>query len=313
MDYNTFKNCLKETVKLFCEEGDKVRIDSIIKNNTVKKDCITIQRKNSEITPTIYLEYYYEEFKNGMEIEEIATQIMEADRHGRNNIEFKVEDLLDFDTIKSHIVYKLVNTEANRLILENIPHREYLDFSIIYYCRLENQDGGCATAIIYNNHMKAWGLAEEDLYNIANENTSTILPAVIKSMNELLMELMGEVSFDETDAELLEDEKDSYISMYVLTNEQKIYGACCILYSNIMAEFAKEHGSFYILPSSVHELIFIPENKSVHAKDLCDMVNEVNESQVSADERLSNNVYYYNSSNNLVSIVNKIKFGECIS
>ncbi len=57
-------------------------------------------------------------------------------------------------------------------------------------------------------------------------------------------------------------------------------------------------GSYLILPSSCHEVIILPDN-GVDTITLRNMVMDVNESQVSIDDRLSDHVYRYDSKNGL--------------
>ena len=51
-------------------------------------------------------------------------------------------------------------------------------------------------------------------------------------------------------------------------------------------------GNFYVIPSSVHECLLVPENSRVSPEELCDMVSEVNRTVVSEDEVLSDSVYH---------------------
>lgn len=84
--------------------------------------------------------------------------------------------------------------------------------------------------------------------------------------------------------------------MYVITNKQNLYGAVCILYPDVLKDVAQKLDSdFYVLPSSVHETIAVPaENLDInHASSLKAMVREVNQSELTPEEVLSDNVYYY--------------------
>ena len=82
-------------------------------------------------------------------------------------------------------------------------------------------------------------------------------------------------------------------SMYVITNESKLYGAASILYEEPLHELAEKFGSdLYILPSSVHEVIAVSADMG-SPDDLAEMVYEINMEQVDIDDRLSNQVYCY--------------------
>ena len=81
--------------------------------------------------------------------------------------------------------------------------------------------------------------------------------------------------------------------MYVLTNEHRTFGAAGMLNFELLDEFFDEHGSFFILPSSIHELILVCRQNMDDAMNYKKMVEEVNETQVPQMEFLSNSVYFY--------------------
>ena len=83
--------------------------------------------------------------------------------------------------------------------------------------------------------------------------------------------------------------------MFVLTNELKLNGAAAILDTDLMLEIFEKIGEFYILPSSIHEVLIVPMSSNMQADDLRAMVKEVNDSQVAPEDRLSYEVYTYNS------------------
>ena len=133
-------------------------------------------------------------------------------------------------------------------------------------------------------------------------------------MREMLMkDLNDNVSLNEYGLSVTDSELDSFASlimehlhgsqegrptMYVLTNKNRCYGASCMLYPGLMYKFAEEHGDFYLLPSSIHEVILIPMDDVISHEDLCSMVREINENDVDITERLSDHVYFYSCSEN---------------
>ena len=52
---------------------------------------------------------------------------------------------------------------------------------------------------------------------------------------------------------------------------------------------------FFILPSSIHEMLILPDDGQVDAEMLKDMVKEVNATQVAPEERLTDDVYHYDT------------------
>ena len=86
-------------------------------------------------------------------------------------------------------------------------------------------------------------------------------------------------------------------TMFVLTTENAFSGAALIASENVLEEIHEKLGcEYYILPSSKHEVIIIPERSGLKQKTVetfYHMVCEVNETQVSPVDRLTNSVYYY--------------------
>ncbi len=168
--------------------------------------------------------------------------------------------------------------------------------------------------------MDSWGIDKELLYKTAEENCSRLLPAAIQGISELMREVVinnikmkaqenencNDPGFIERMAdELLEQMADAHsqVPMYVLSNEQRYYGAACLLYKDVLKKFAQEQGAdIYILPSSVHETILLPDRGIENPDELRRMVREVNDTQLSPEEVLSDSVYYYDRESGKVSL-----------
>lgn len=84
------------------------------------------------------------------------------------------------------------------------------------------------------------------------------------------------------------------IPMYVLTNESLYYGAATLFYPDVQEMLAEKFGrNYYVLPSSINEVMIVPDNGIMDYKELRAMVNEVNRDQVDEVEVLTGEVYYY--------------------
>ena len=298
MEYKNFVEYIKENAAYIAGEGGKIAINHVIKNNGREMDGLVIMEKDRDIAPTIYLDSFYEMYIQGENIEKIIRQIEIIYRENRDNITFDVNILKNFDTIKDKIVYKIVNHKSNEKLLEQVPHKRILDLAVVFYCLLDNCGGKSATALIYNNNLKNWNVTVDDVYKAALKNTPDLLHSRISSMSALF-DKCG-VSVDGKEVDL----KD-YVSsdMYVLTNETKINGAACILYDNVLYDFAQKLGKdLYILPSSIHEVILLPKLPIFEKNELINMVREVNTEGVAADEILSDNVYEYNRNERLITM-----------
>lgn len=108
-------------------------------------------------------------------------RILDTYNH-HNSVTFDVSTFTDFDAVKNRICYKLVNTKANEKLLEDVPHRQLFDLSIVYYVMVSVEDGASGSILIHNNHLGFWDVTENDLYEYASINTTltpTTIPATI--------------------------------------------------------------------------------------------------------------------------------------
>lgn len=298
MEYKEFVEYIKMNAGYIAGEGGNITINHVIKNNGCEMDGLVIMEKGKDIAPTIYLDSFYELYTNGENIKNIIRQIEVIYEQNKNNVTFDVNILKHFDTIKDKIVYKVVNYRSNKKLLEQVPHKRILDLAVVFYCLLDNEYGRSATALIYNNNLKNWNVTIDDVYKAALKNTPDLLHSKISSMAALFEKCGVNVDGEEVD---LKDYVPS--DMYVLTNESKLNGAACILYENVLYDFAQKLGAdLYILPSSVHEVILLPKLSMFEKDELVNMVKEVNTEGVAADEVLSDHVYEYNRTERLITM-----------
>lgn len=298
MEYKEFVEYIKMNAGYIAGEGGNITINHVIKNNGCEMDGLVIMEKGKDIAPTIYLDSFYELYTNGENIKNIIRQIEVIYEQNKNNVTFDVNILKHFDTIKDKIVYKVVNYRSNEKLLEQVPHKRILDLAVVFYCLLDNEYGRSATALIYNNNLKNWNVTIDDVYKAALKNTPDLLHSKISSMAALFEKCGVNVDGKEVD---LKDYVPS--DMYVLTNESKLNGAACILYENVLYDFAQKLGAdLYILPSSVHEVILLPKLSMFEKDELVNMVKEVNTEGVAADEVLSDHVYEYNRTERLITM-----------
>ena len=298
MEYKEFVEYIKMNAGYIAGEGGNITINHVIKNNGCEMDGLVIMEKGKDIAPTIYLDSFYELYTNGENIKNIIRQIEVIYEQNKNNVTFDVSILKHFDTIKDKIVYKVVNYRSNEKLLEQVPHKRILDLAVVFYCLLDNEYGRSATALIYNNNLKNWNVTIDDVYKAALKNTPDLLHSKISSMAALFEKCGVNVDGEEVD---LKDYVPS--DMYVLTNESKLNGAACILYENVLYDFAQKLGAdLYILPSSVHEVILLPKLSMFEKDELVNMVKEVNTEGVAADEVLSDHVYEYNRTERLITM-----------
>ena len=159
-----------------------------------------------------------------------------------------------------------------------------------------------ATITITDNLMDGYGITLEELHDQALQNMDTLQPHSFKGMNETVAEMIAvdiardqNVGMDEAKEMAMQMMPDIPDIMYVLTNDTKVNGAAVILNDDIRQEIAEKVGDFYMLPSSIHETLIIPKDAGMEFKELEQMVQEVNQTQVAPGERLSDHIYEYDA------------------
>lgn len=289
MSYSDFIGKIKKMAEALAGEEGRVQVTHVIKNNGCEYDGLIILKKGSSVAPTIYLNGYYEQYCNGKSFDNIFEGIKELYLYNKDRISIDTESFMNYDKIKDKIVFKLINYNSNRKLLSLIPHKKILDLAMVFYCMIEKNDEGNTTALIYNSNMSHWNVQEEDIYMAAITNTSRLLPANISEMSELF-EMYNEQSLNIG----LDKEDIENCQLYVLTNDCRINGAACMLYENILKNFADSiESNLYILPSSIHEVLILPKFAMFNKQELVNMVRDVNTESVAADEVLSYTVYEY--------------------
>lgn len=284
MEFISFLNFVIQSVQLEFGEEYQIFSQKVKKNNGVELTGIVAKKEKINSFPTIYINDYYTENMTDKECEQTAQEIYKKLKEAELSEAVDMSSFFDYKKAKKGIGYKLINTKKNQELLKEIPHREFFDLSMVYFylvpdCRL----GGEATVLIKNNHIRAWKIKEEELYRTAYENMPELFPSRLDSMENLLRDLYQDDMLQET------------VPMFVLTNSKKLFGAACMLYPGELKSFARlQESNLYILPSSIHETILLPERADIDKNMLLKMVIEINHSQVAEEEVLADSVYFYN-------------------
>lgn len=336
MNYEEFIQKTRTSMEQIVGEEYIVSLHKVMKNNDIELDAIVIKSRDNNISPTIYLMPYYEEYMSGRDFGEIVSEIYQMYEKHKNTIEFDTDMFKSFDNIKKRIAYKLINSEENQRLLKDVPHVDFLNLSLVFYCLLDSDYFGSATALIHNVHLDMWKINEETLFEVAQKNTPILLPHCINNMRDVVKELLvtdiqntlyeNDYRYDEScsipSAERVAENLmngleigNNGVDMYVLTNVHKMNGAVCILYENVLRDFSEEQGTdLFILPSSIHEVIIVPDNGELSGSDLRTMVRDVNRKELEPGDVLSDEVYKYMRETDSIELVDieKNPIKKCI-
>lgn len=293
-----FMEMVKETILDMREDITTVDITSIQKNNGVSKEAWILRAKEETIAPTIYAEYYFDKYmEGGLSIEDVAEAVLRF--YDKNKIEDIPTDnfhewISKFDSVKGCIYPRIINHKSNKELLKDVPHSKFLDLAVIYVINFPTGSENLASAVIHNAHREYWGVTTSQIRNEAYKNLDKKEEEFrFTSLNEFLAGMMIPFFDSMTEEEKkakIEDLPDS--PLRIITNKEKSYGANVLLSDNFLEKVRAEIGDYYILPSSVHEIMVMPVGDET-VEELNGLIEEVNATQVDDTEVLSSHAYLY--------------------
>lgn len=294
LSYREFITYIQENVEDRLEGIDvvNVAVTEVEKNNGVVFDTLAIERRGRMCAPVFYLKDLYGEYLQGENIGRLVERIV---AHYRNYTD-AYQDLdfgwfCRFENVREKIVLKVVNYDRNRGQLENCPYIRDLDLALTFRILMEHQTDRMGTILVNDEMMKEWEVTEFDLFNLAVENMQRIWHPTLEPVQDVLEMLMQTGSRNEQSGLLYEP---PMFSMYVLSNDVRLNGATVLFYTDCIRQFAAKAGrDIYVLPSSIHEVLLVPEREEMSAWDLRQIVEQVNHQLVTEEEILSDHVYRY--------------------
>lgn len=226
-------------------------------------EIIEDDSSSNKISPV----YYPDKFDG--DTREIADQIIE----NYKSMKIPKEEIIggiskSFEEVKDKLIICLEPVHDADYITG-----KYLDLQLYIRYRISNN----MSAKVTKDLADIWRVSKEELLSAAIENTRKKI--VVKNLLGMLV-----------DFEFLEDVPP----LVFCGNDEGMYGAGCLALKTKIEELSSIFGrDLYILPSSIHEVLVTPDNGLYEVEDLKKMVKEVNDTEVSPEERLSYSVYKY--------------------
>jgi len=283
MNYQEFVTAVEVAVRESLPTNRNVQIHRVVKNNGNERIGINISEREVNLSPTIYLEDYYESYLAGETVESVVMRILDIYEEVKFESNWDTACLMDYERVKECIVYKLIHTKKNSGLLRNTPKKEYLDLSLVCYVLLD-MCCGTATVQVTNQMLHIWNVEKEEIFARAQENTKRMLPEQFYNMECIVKKVLDE------DANTI-----AGAGLYVLSNERGHLGAATILYEGMLEKIGGYLGeNFYVIPSSIHEVLIYPESVGIGKKRIDEIIDEVNDLHVEPEEFLSNHAYFYN-------------------
>lgn len=309
MSIEEFRSVIKDAVENLIPEYCFQEVD-VTKPNDIKRVGLNFGKEEDRCRCVLYLNSEYEKYSEGKlavsdAILDIAENIKSLSRSGQDE-KGEILDMLDnLKSMKDSIVFKVVNYEWNTEFLKDKPYMRYGNLAIVFYFLLDIKQDCMSTIVITTEHARAMDLHICDLFCLAKENMSKLLPVKFSSMLSVLSGLMGNTPDEVRDlfeaTKDIEDEDD----MYVLTNTYGMHGASVMFYEGVLKAIAyKLHTEkIIILPSSIHEVLVMKCKEEYDRESINSMIVEINGSQVEPQDRLADTAYVYDVTTDKITIL----------
>ena len=283
MEYMEFLDAVRDYIN---EKSSNVRVSvhTALKNNGVRLSGLSFNREGYNASPTVYMENYYNEYKEGADVSDIGDRLISIYRENDLAVRLDMSFFEDFSSVKDRLFIKLINRSKNAEFLKEAPYEEFLDLAIVAYVRVYDKRIGNGLIMVRNEHLKLWQKDAKTVLDAAKKNTHDHDDFTIKHIMDVL-NLPG------ADDDEKIDRKE--FPMYVATNGKMTNGAAVLVMSDKLKEFAETiGGDYYVIPSSVHEIILFGRTDD-RSDNIDSMIREVNATQLGPDDVLADHAYLY--------------------
>ena len=276
-------------------EGAEINVQERTKVNRNQTGLtVTPAGHMGETIPTLNLEAFYEAYKKGESMDDILSRMADTITRAFDEIKDKPIGENPMGLMDKNKVYmQLINKESNKELLANVPHRDFNDMAIIYRVLVDKNEDGIQSVVVNDDLAEHMGVTEEELFELGAEQTKELFPVRIQSMASVMRGFFSDMS-DEISEDLIADMgMDEDLGLYMVSNDMCVNGATYMVYDDVLYEVAgKLNDDLYILPSSIHEFLAVPSSMG-SPEELADMVRDINSGVVHEEDRLSNQVFFY--------------------
>lgn len=306
MDFETFKENLAKDVKTILDERTGGNVE--VENRKVDKmnetyDAITVKPEDGIIGVNLNATSLYKEYEDGRPYDNIVNGAAEVAANALDNKPaFDVDKFSDYDEMKKALAMEVVSAERNAELLETVPHKNMEDMAVVYRFVVGDSPAGTGTILVTNQMLDNYGITADQLHADAVQNAPEIRPLVIQGMGEVLAKQMGVDDLEMLGLNIPPEQEQ----MFVASVEGNVHGAGVLAYQDFMDKAAERvDGSFFILPSSIHEILIIPDNGKFDLQSLENMVKEVNATTVDPADQLTDSVYHYDAQDKVFELGEK--------
>lgn len=285
MSYEDFLDVAKDAAKTRHPEA-KVTIQKVEKLQGESYVGLSIRPEGSNAAVTMNLHDLHDQVtENPKRLAAVMSEFLSGlDKALEQIPQIDTGRLMDYEQVKGQLVMQVIPVEPNKEKLAQIPHKTIEDIAVVYRIDVSDSRHHNATTLVTNQMLEQFGVIPEQLHQDAVASQMAHRPPTLTNMSEMMAAMSGGMM----------DMPES--PMWVATVEGGLNGAAAVQIPEFMDQAAKRlGGDFFVLPSSVHECLFIRDDGEFQRGQLEEMVQSVNATEVSAADFLSDSVYHYDS------------------
>ena len=301
MDYEQFKESFAEDLKTNLQ---KLGIEADVSEHHIEKlngsyDALSVTPKGSGVGVNANFDEIFHAMERGRDYNEVLSGVTESLKGSLAHMpKFQVSDLTNYAEMKNRLAMEVVSAERNARMLQNVPHEQMEDIAVVYRLVLNSSKGASSTVLVTNDLMDKFGITHEQLHDDAMKNAPLIRPAEIKGMEETLNEMQGGPALEPDPDEIL----------FVAGVPDQSHGAAVIAYPNFFEDAAEKlGGDYFIIPSSIHEVLLVKDTGEMNSRDLAAMIKEVNATEVAPEDVLTDHAYHYDSKEHIFESADKFE------
>lgn len=301
MNYGEFQRAFADGIVDRLPEDQKDATVRIGVNHKLNQSYngLTVHQEGDPVAATVNLDRLFDRYEAGEDFYSLVNEAMGMIQMEKPDID--IAKLMDYDSVKDQLFIRVSNAEVNAESLENVPYVMLSDLAMTFHVMVDAEIDGVGSVMVTDAMMAQYGVAFNTLVQDAMESSPKVMPIKVENMGDMMREMFRSdmlaegMSPQEAEA-MLEMMHADQVPLTVVTNEMKVNGAAALFYPDTMDQLAEKlGGNFFILPSSIHESLVLPDDGSQSIGDLKAMVMEVNATQVDPSEQLSDNVYHYDA------------------
>ena len=295
MEFEAFKNTIMDLVSKEVEdrglEGISMKLTTVESPDGMT-DRLMVSVDDSKMSMAFRLKEIYQSVEDGEDIDHAVYKMVNTIEDNISFVKEKEQDvksfISDYEKVKDNTYLRLIPGDSP--ILKSTPHRMIEDMALVVNVHLDSfsDEHGKSCVVVTKPLMEMYGIDEAQLFADAEKNSLANEPIVFKPLLDMVKDL---ISKDE-----IPNPEDIGIVTYIATNTSGFQGAAVAGYPDFCEKAAEAiGGSFYMLPSSVHEFILIKDDGTPKAKDLNRMIKNVNETVLEPRDVLSAQCYHYDA------------------